>query len=192
MMLPAGLAPATVSFEASRADLLRYGSVKVIRPRATEPQSCRPVADGLPFLREMARRCSWDQGRNAKGESGCPTWNRTKIYGFRDRRATVALQGRCCAWQVLHTAVKVAWPDHPKAIGPRFIGDELFRWHQRQKGRGAESPDHFLGCIGIKSARVVVFYIHRRKCHLAAYFYYTNGRKVCCRPQDHRIWTLTG
>jgi hypothetical protein len=27
MVLPAGFAPATVSFEASRADLLRYGSV---------------------------------------------------------------------------------------------------------------------------------------------------------------------
>jgi hypothetical protein len=25
-----------------------------------------------------------------------------------------------------------------------------------------------------------------------AYYYYTNGRKVCCRPQDHRIRTLTG
>ena len=47
---------------------LRYGSVKVIRPRATEPHSYRPVSDGLPFLREMAQRCSCDQGRNAKGE----------------------------------------------------------------------------------------------------------------------------
>ena len=54
MVLPAGLAPATVSFEASRADLLRYGSVncdlKVIRPRATEllltPSFCRrPAVD---------------------------------------------------------------------------------------------------------------------------------------------------
>ena len=53
-MLPAGFAPATVSFEASRADLLRYGSVncdlKVIRPRATEllltPSFCRrPAVD---------------------------------------------------------------------------------------------------------------------------------------------------
>ncbi len=25
-----------------------------------------------------------------------------------------------------------------------------------------------------------------------AYYYYTNGRKVSCRPQDHRIRTLTG
>jgi hypothetical protein len=30
MVLPAGIAPATVSFEASCADLLRYGSLKVI------------------------------------------------------------------------------------------------------------------------------------------------------------------
>lgn len=28
------------------------------------------------------------------GEIGCPTWNRTKIYGFRVRRATFALQGK--------------------------------------------------------------------------------------------------
>ena len=54
VVLPAGFAPATVSFEASRADLLRYGSVscdwKLIRPRATElmltPSSCRrPAVD---------------------------------------------------------------------------------------------------------------------------------------------------
>src|SRR5271155_1931656 len=54
MVLPAGFAPATVSFEASRADLLRYGSVscdlKLIRPRATEllltPSFCRrPAVD---------------------------------------------------------------------------------------------------------------------------------------------------
>ena len=54
MVLPAGIAPATVSFEASCADLLRYGSVscdlKLIRPRATEllltPSFCRrPAVD---------------------------------------------------------------------------------------------------------------------------------------------------
>ena len=100
----------------------------------------------------------------ALGESGCPTWNRTKIYGFRVRRATVALQGST------GHAGKVAWPDYPRAIGPRFIGDELFRWYQRRRWRGAESPDHFLGCIGIKSPRVGVFCIHRRKCHLAGAF----------------------
>jgi len=71
---------------------------------------------------------------------------------------------------MLRRAAKVAWPDHPKAIGPRFIGDDLFRWYQRRTWRGTESPDHFLGCIGIKSARVGVFCIHRRKCHLAGVF----------------------
>ena len=49
------------------------------------------------MIREMARRRN---SMRALGEIGCPTWNRTKIYGFRDRRATVALQGRCCAWQL--------------------------------------------------------------------------------------------
>ena len=105
----------------------------------------------------------------ALGEIGCPTWNRTKIYGFRDRRATIT-QACCTTGQMLRMAAKVAWPDYPKAIGPRFIGDELFRWHQRWKWRGAESPDHFLGCIGMKSTRVGVFCIHRRKCHLAGAF----------------------
>ena len=71
MALPAGVAPATVSFEASRAVLLRYGSEELIRPRATELHSCRPVADGLPFVREMARRCSWIKAatQRAKGLS---------------------------------------------------------------------------------------------------------------------------
>jgi hypothetical protein len=71
---------------------------------------------------------------------------------------------------MLHMAAKVAWPDYPEAIGPRFMGDELFRCYQPRRWRGTESPDHFLGCIGIKSARVGVFYIHRRKCHLAGAF----------------------
>ena len=43
------------------------------------------------MIREMARRRN---STRALGEIGCPTWNRTKIYGFRDRRATVALQGK--------------------------------------------------------------------------------------------------
>jgi hypothetical protein len=76
----------------------------------------------------------------------------------------------CTTGQILRMAAKVAWPDYPKAIGPRFIGDDLLRWYQRRTWRGTESPDHFLGCIGIKSARVGVFCIHRRKCHLAGAF----------------------
>ena len=76
----------------------------------------------------------------------------------------------CTTGQMLRMAAKVAWPDHPKAIGPRFIGDDLLRWYQRRTWRGPESPDHFLGCIGIKSARVGVFCIHRRKCHRADAF----------------------
>ena len=47
------------------------------------------------MIREVARHCTRACCTNAGlGERGCPTWNRTKIYGFRDRRATVALQGR--------------------------------------------------------------------------------------------------
>ncbi len=65
-LLPAGIAPATVSFEASRAQLLRYGSVsrdlKLIRPRATEPHSNLPLSEGLPSIREMARRRRLDAG----------------------------------------------------------------------------------------------------------------------------------
>jgi hypothetical protein len=68
------------------------------------------------------------------------------------------------------TGQKLAWPDYPKAIGPRFIGVALSRWNQLQRWRGSESPDRFLGCIGIKSARVGIFCIHRRKCHLAGAF----------------------
>ena len=71
----------------------------------------------------------------------------------------------CCT-----TGQKVAWPDYPRAIGPRFIGDALSRWSQLRIWRGAESPDRLLGCIGIKSARLSVFCIHRRKCHLAGAF----------------------
>ena len=68
MVLPAGIAPATVSFEASRADLLRYGSVscelKVIRPRATEllltPSSCRrPAVDSGDGPASIPRRELW-------------------------------------------------------------------------------------------------------------------------------------
>ncbi len=41
----------------------------------------------------MARRCTDMRDTNAGlGEIGCPTWIRAKIYGFRDRRATGALQ----------------------------------------------------------------------------------------------------
>ena len=114
------------------------------------------------MIREMARHRN---SMRALGEIGCPTWNRTKIYGFRDRRATVALQGRCCAWQL-----KWRGPTPPKAIEPRFIGVASSRWYQRWTWRGTESPDHFLGCIGMKSTRVGVFCIHRRKCHLAGAF----------------------
>lgn len=39
-----------------------------------------------------------------------------------------------------------------------------------RKRRGTESPDRFLGCIGIKSARGSIFCIHRRKCHLPGAF----------------------
>ena len=108
------------------------------------------------MIREMARHRN---SMRALGEIGCPTWNRTKIYGFRVRRATVALQGK-----------KVAWPDHPKAIEPRFIGVALSRCYQHRRWRGTESRDHFLGRIGMKSTRVGVFCIHRRKCHLAGAF----------------------
>ena len=76
----------------------------------------------------------------------------------------------CTTAQLLRKAVKVAWPDCPRAIEPRFIGVALFRWDQRRKWRGAESPDHFVGCTGMKSARVDIFCIHRRKCHLAGAF----------------------
>jgi hypothetical protein len=93
----------------------------------------------------------------------------TKIYGFRDRRATIT-RACCTTGQMLRLAAKVAWPDCPKAIEPRFIGAKLFRWYQRRTWRGAESPDHFLSCIGTKSTRVGVFCIHRRKCHLAGAF----------------------
>jgi hypothetical protein len=69
----------------------------------------------------------------------------------------------------------VAWPDYPKTIEPRFMALLLFRWNQPWLWQGAESPDHFLGCIGIKSARLSVFCIHRRKCHLADAFEPVSG-----------------
>jgi len=56
----------------------------------------------------MTRRCSWDQGRNAKGKSGCPTWSpadgstpRFKVSEtvVRRSRERVARRGRCCAGQ---------------------------------------------------------------------------------------------
>ena len=159
-MLPAGIAPATVSFEASRADLLRYGSgscdLKLIRPRATEPHSNLPLAEGLPSVRGMARRRRLDAG---SGRNWMPHLESHQDLRFQRPSCY------CCT-----TGRKVAWPDYPKAIGPRFMGDDLFRWNQLRIWRGAESPDHFLGCIGIKSARVGVFCIHRRKCHLADAF----------------------
>jgi hypothetical protein len=36
--------------------LVEVDGWKKIRPRVTEPHSCRPVADGLPYTREMTRR----------------------------------------------------------------------------------------------------------------------------------------
>ena len=48
------------------------------------------------MIREMARHRNSMRalGESAAHGSRCPTWTRTKIYGFRVRRATVALQGR--------------------------------------------------------------------------------------------------
>jgi hypothetical protein len=102
----------------------------------------------------MARRCTDIRDTNAGlGEIGCPTWNRTKTYGFRDRRATLALQGR--NWR------------GPTAQG-QSNHDLLALLHSDGVSLGgAESPDRFLGCIGIKSALGSMVCIHRRKCHLA-------------------------
>ena len=166
VVLPAGIAPATVSFEASRAHLLRYGSVscdlKLIRPRATELHSNLPLAEGLPFIRGMARRRMLDAGSGRN-------WM-LHLESHQDLRFQRSSCYCCTTGQMLRMAAKVAWPDYPKAIGPRFIGDNLLRWYQRRTWRSAESPNHFLGCIGIKSARVGVFCIHRHKCHLAGAF----------------------
>jgi hypothetical protein len=163
MALPAGIAPATVSVEASRANLLRHGSVscdlKKIRPRAMEPHSNLPLAEGLPSVREMARRRRLDAGSGRK-------WM-PHLESHQDLRFQRPSCYCCTTGQMLRMAAKVAWPDYPKAIEPRFIGDELFRWDRLRTWRGAESPNHFLGCIGIESARVGIFCIHRRKCHLA-------------------------
>ena len=171
MVLPAGIAPATVSFEASRAHLLRYGSVscdlKLIRPRATELHSNLPLAEGLPSVREMARRRRLDAN---SGRNWMP-----HLESHQDLRFQRPLCYCCTTGQMPRMAAKVAWTDYPKAIGPRFIGDESFRWYQRRTWRGAESPDHFLICIGIKSAREGIFCIHRRKCHLADAFAPTPG-----------------
>lgn len=77
------------------------------------------------------------------------------------------LQGIPAEGSQLRSTVKVAWPDDPKAIGPRLRGDALSRWNQLRTWRGAESPDQFLGCIGTKSSRGGVFGRHRRQCHLS-------------------------
>ena len=166
MVLPAGIAPATVWFEASRADLLRYGSLrrdwKLIRPRATEllltPSFCRrPAVDS-------------GDGPASKLDAGSGRNWMPHLESHQDLRFQRPSCYCCTTGQMLRMAAKVAWPDYPRAIGPRFIGDESFRWYQRRTWRGAESPDHFLGCIGIKSARVGIFCIHRRKCHRADAF----------------------
>jgi hypothetical protein len=111
VVLPAGLAPATVWFEASRANLLRYGSVscdlKVIRPRDTElmltPSFCRrPAVDSGDG---PASRLDTGSGRKLAAPLGiAPRFTISE---------TVVL--------LLHYRAKSAWPDYPKAIEPRFI-----------------------------------------------------------------------
>ena len=124
-----------------------------------EPHSNLPLAEGLPSVREMARRRRLDAN---SGRNWMP-----HLESHQDLRFQRPSCYCCTTGQMLRMAAKVAWPDSPKAIEPRFIGDDLLRWYQRRTWRGTESPDHFLGCIGIKSARVGVFCIHRRKCHRA-------------------------
>ena len=149
MVLPAGIAPATVWFEASRADLLRYGSLscdwKLIRPRATEllltPSFCRrPAVDS-------------GDGPASKLDAGSGRNWMPHLESHQDLRIQSPSCYCCTTGQMLRMAAKVAWPDYPKAIGPRFMALLLFRWNQRWSWQGTESPGHFLGCIGIKSAR---------------------------------------
>ena len=116
------------------------------------------------MIREMARHRN---SMRALGESAAHASKMPHLESHQDLRIQSPSCYCCTTGQMLRMAAKVAWPDHPKAIEPRFIGDELFRWHQPRAWRGTESPDHFLGCIGIKSARVGISCIHRRKCHLA-------------------------
>ena len=101
VVLPAGFAPATVSFEASRANLLRYGSVscdlKLIRPRATELHSNLPLAEGLPSIRGMARRRRLDAG---SGRNWMP-----HLESHQDLRIQSPSCYCCTTGQVLRTAV---------------------------------------------------------------------------------------
>src|SRR5947209_3226333 len=94
----------------------------------------------------------------ALGEIGCPTWNRTKIYGFRVRRATVALQGRCCARQYLRAAVKVRGPttrrqsDHD--LWRCFYSDRISLGHGE-----AQSPRVISSAASESSQRAEVYFV---------------------------------
>src|ERR1700729_1712753 len=104
MVLPAGFAPATVSFEASRADLLRYGSLKRF---AHGPRSRTPTFLLQKACRLFGRWPGVEGSTRTLGENGCPTWSpadgstprftvsETVVLRSRER---VARQGRCCAW----------------------------------------------------------------------------------------------
>jgi hypothetical protein len=102
MVLPAGFAPATVSFEASRADLLRYGSVsydwKLIRPRATELILTPPFAEGLPLI-----------GRWPGIEPSMRNWM-PHLESHQDLRIQSPSCYCCTTGQVLRTAVNWRGP----------------------------------------------------------------------------------
>jgi hypothetical protein len=133
MVLPAGVAPATVWFEASCAHLLRYGSSKGSPTGHGASAHTSTRLEACCLFRTMARRCTDIRDTYAGlDESGCPTWNRTKIYGFRDRRATVALQGR--NWR------------GPTAQGQSshdLLALGSFRWGQRRKRPRHRVPGSF-------------------------------------------------
>jgi hypothetical protein len=78
-----------------------YCSWAEIGPRAGNCCSHLPFAEGLPLIQEMARRRKLDAG---SGRKSFPTWSRTKIYGFRDHRATIT-RACCTTGQMLRMAV---------------------------------------------------------------------------------------
>jgi hypothetical protein len=119
-LLPAGVAPATVWFEASRANLLRHGSVSCYleedRPRATEllltpPLLWRPAVDSgrWPGVARNMRDTDTGLGESAAHGSKMP-----HLESHQDLRFQRPSCYCCTTGQMLRMAVKVAWPDYPK------------------------------------------------------------------------------
>jgi hypothetical protein len=144
------------STEDRAALLLRHRSLSYYlekdRPRATE----------LLLTPPLVWRPAVDSGR----WPGVARNMRDTDTGLGERAA----HGRCCHGR------KLAWPDCPKAIGPRFIAIARIRDEIRlEKSRGTESPLHFPPALESDGWRDVIC-IHRRdKCHALA-------RRGCVRP----------